>query len=69
MVGLNIIRVTIFCQEEVNRKFGDFLYNFGDVKIDLPDNPNWESFKFQLQGVETMSFEAWMVFIEAQIAD
>ena len=36
--------------------------DFVDVEIDLPDNPNWEHFKFRLEGMEQMTAEAWETF-------
>lgn len=38
-----------------------------DMEIDLPDNPDWTSFKFKLLRVERMSRAAWEQFIESQL--
>ena len=40
--------------------------HFQDVEIDLPDNPSWHSFKFQLQNMEQMSPTEWEAFMQAQ---
>ena len=37
-----------------------------DMEIDLPDNPDWTSFKFKLLKVEKMSRAEWESFIKAQ---
>ena len=37
-----------------------------DMEIDLPDNPDWQSFKFRLQGIEQMDQAAWEAFMAAQ---
>ena len=37
-----------------------------DMEIKLPDNPNWQSFKFRLTGVEQMSRAEWEAFMKAQ---
>ncbi|MBC7930211.1 MAG: hypothetical protein H7Z38_06535 [Rubrivivax sp.] len=37
-----------------------------DMEIDLPDNPNWTSFKFKLLRVEKMSRAEWDSFRDAQ---
>ena len=37
-----------------------------DIEIDLPDNPNWQSFKFRLQRLEQMDQAAWEAFMSAQ---
>lgn len=37
-----------------------------DMEIDLPDNPEWTSFKFKLLRVERMSRARWEKFIESQ---
>jgi hypothetical protein len=38
-----------------------------DMEIDLPDNPDWTSFKFKLLRVEKMSRVEWEKFIEEQL--
>lgn len=38
-----------------------------DMEIDLPDNPDWTSFKFKLLRVERMSRAEWEKFIESQL--
>lgn len=38
-----------------------------DMEIDLPDNPDWTSFKFKLLRVERMTRAEWEKFIEAQL--
>ncbi len=38
-----------------------------DMEIDLPDNPDWTSFKFKLLRVERMSRARWEKFIESQL--
>lgn len=42
--------------------------HFVDVEIDLPDNPDWKTFKFQLQKVEEMDVPAWERFMKDQLA-
>lgn len=37
-------------------------HHIEDIEIALPDNPNWQSFKFRLTGVETMDRAAWERF-------
>ena len=37
-----------------------------DMEIDLPDNPDWTSFKFKLLKVEKMTRDEWDKFIKAQ---
>ena len=37
-----------------------------DMEIQLPDNPDWTSFKFKLIKVEKMSRDQWENFIKAQ---
>lgn len=37
-----------------------------DIEVALPDNPEWQSFKFRLTGVERMTRGAWERFIKAQ---
>jgi hypothetical protein len=37
------------------------------MEIELPDNPDWTSFKFKLQRVEKMSRAEWEKFIEEQL--
>lgn len=39
---------------------------FQDVEIKLPDNPNWQTFKFKLEKVERMSRAQWEEFMKAQ---
>lgn len=39
---------------------------FEDVEIDLPDNPEWRSFKFKLERTERMTREQWEAFMKAQ---
>lgn len=46
----------------VNKKGG----YIEDMEIDLPDNPEWKSFKFKLVKVEKMSRDEWEKFIKAQ---
>ena len=38
-----------------------------DMEIDLPDNPDWTSFKFKLLRVGRMSRAAWEKFTESQL--
>ena len=38
------------------------------VAIPFPDNPDWKSFRLELQGVETMTPEAWKKFIGDSLA-
>ncbi len=38
------------------------------VEIPFPDNPDWSSFRLELQGVETMTPEAWKKFIADSLA-
>ena len=38
-----------------------------DIEIALPDNPNWQSFKFRLTGVETMDRASWERFQREKI--
>lgn len=38
-----------------------------DMEIDLPDNPEWTSFKFKLLRAERMSRAGWEKFIESQL--
>ena len=38
-----------------------------DTEIDLPDSPEWTSFKFKLLRVERMSRAEWERFIESQL--
>jgi hypothetical protein len=47
----------------VNKKHGWI----EDMEIDLPDNPDWTSFKFKLLRVEKMSRARWNEFIETQL--
>lgn len=46
----------------VNRKSGWI----EDMEIELPDNPEWTSFKFKLLRVERMSRAGWEKFVESQ---
>ena len=39
---------------------------FEDVEIALPDNPEWQSFKFKLERVERMTRAQWEAFMKAQ---
>ena len=39
---------------------------FEDVEIALPDNPNWQSFKFKLKKTEKMNRAGWEQFMKAQ---
>lgn len=41
---------------------------FRDVEINLPDNPDWHSFKFRLTSIGQMSREEWEVFMKLQFA-
>ncbi|HWT00938.1 MAG TPA: hypothetical protein VN256_11890 [Pyrinomonadaceae bacterium] len=41
---------------------------FRDVEIELPDNPNWHSFKFRLTSTERMTREGWERFMLSQLA-
>jgi hypothetical protein len=43
--------------------------HFVDVEIDLPDNPNWENFKFRLEGIEQMTAEVWQAFMARVIKE
>jgi hypothetical protein len=38
------------------------------VEIPFPDNPDWSSFRLELQGVETMTPEAWKNFMTESLA-
>ena len=38
------------------------------VEIPFPDNPEWSSFRLELQGTETMTPEAWKKFIADSLA-
>ncbi len=38
------------------------------VEIPFPDNPDWQSFRLELQGTETMTPEAWKKFIADSLA-
>ena len=40
--------------------------HFEDVEIALPDNPEWQSFKFKLERVERMTRAGWEAFMKAQ---
>lgn len=46
----------------VNKKHGWI----EDMEIDLPDNPDWTSFKFKLLKTEKMNRDEWEKFIAAQ---
>ena len=37
------------------------------MEIDLPDNPEWTSFKFKLLRVGRMSRARWGRFVESQL--
>ena len=39
---------------------------FQDVEIQLADNPNWQTFKFELQKVQRMNDAEWESFMKAQ---
>ena len=39
---------------------------FQDLEIAQPDNPSWDTFKLELQKVETLSRAAWDAFVKAQ---
>lgn len=41
---------------------------FRDVEIELPDNPDWHSFKFRLTSVEQMTRDEWERFMRSQLA-
>ena len=41
---------------------------FRDVEIDLPDNPDWHSFKFRLTSTERMTRGEWERFVLSQLA-
>jgi hypothetical protein len=41
---------------------------FRDLEISLPDNPNWQSFKFRLTDIQQMSLEEWEKFMRSQFA-
>ncbi len=41
---------------------------FRDVEIELPDNPDWHSFKFRLTSTERMTRAEWESFILSQLA-
>lgn len=38
-----------------------------DMEIDLPDNPDWQSFKFKLLKAEPMTEDAWNAFMMKQL--
>ena len=38
-----------------------------DIEIPIPDNPDWNSFKFNLISVQQMNKEAWQQFMNAEI--
>lgn len=46
----------------VNKRLG----HVEDMEIALPDNPDWQSFKFRLSGTELMSRQKWEAFMKAQ---
>lgn len=46
----------------VNKSAG----HFEDVEIALPDNPEWQSFKFKLERTRRMSRAEWEAFMKAQ---
>lgn len=37
-----------------------------DIEIDLPDNPNWKTFKFRLLGTDRMDRAGWDAFMRSQ---
>ncbi|MDQ3474525.1 MAG: hypothetical protein M3447_12400 [Acidobacteriota bacterium] len=39
---------------------------FQNVEIQLPDNPNWRTFKFELERVQRMNDAEWKSFMKAQ---
>ena len=45
-------------------KKGEF---FRDMEIQLPDNPEWQSFKFKLIKVEQMTRNQWEAFMKEQL--
>ena len=47
------------------RKDGEY---FEEVLMDLPDNPNWQSFRFVLRKKEKMSAGDWQKFMKAHFA-
>lgn len=47
-------------------KAGEF---FRDIEIELPDNPNWETFKFALYKIDQMDTAAWEAFRRKQMDD
>ncbi len=38
-----------------------------DMEIPIPDNPSWNSFKFELVSIQEMSVEAWRQFMDEEI--
>lgn len=44
------------------RKDGEF---FEEVLMDLPDNPNWQSFRLSFKKKETMNAQGWQQFMKA----
>ena len=46
----------------VNKRLG----HVEDMEIDLPDNPDWQSFKFRLSKTQHMSRDEWEAFMKAQ---
>lgn len=46
----------------VNKRLG----HIEDMEIALPDNPDWQSFKFRLSKVQRMSRDEWEAFMKAQ---
>jgi hypothetical protein len=45
-------------------KKGEF---FRDIEIQLPDNPEWKTFKFKLIRVEQMTRDQWEAFMKEQL--
>ncbi|HSK75402.1 MAG TPA: hypothetical protein VLQ45_03010 [Thermoanaerobaculia bacterium] len=37
-----------------------------DIEIDLPDNPNWKTFKFRLLGMDQMDRAGWEAFMKSR---
>lgn len=37
------------------------------IAVPIPDNPDWDSFLFELQGVEEMDKQAWQAFIDSEV--
>jgi hypothetical protein len=38
------------------------------IEIPFPDNPDWKSFRLELEGIETMTPEGWKKFIAGSLA-